>query len=39
MSKTSNIINKSYSVKYIGIIENNMGISSRRVKLSYLQKN
>lgn len=33
INKTKTIITNSYSIKYIGIIEGNMGILSKRVKL------
>lgn len=34
MNKTSHLINKTFSVKYIGVIEGNMGILSRRLRLA-----
>ncbi|KAL4497917.1 hypothetical protein ABPG72_014774 [Tetrahymena utriculariae] len=34
MNKTQNIIAKSYSLKYLGVIDGNMGILSKRVKIS-----
>lgn len=38
MNKTQNIIAKSYSLKYLGVIDGNMGILSKRVKITDEQK-
>jgi hypothetical protein len=33
MSKTSNLIKSSYSVKYMGVIDGNIGVLSQRMNL------
>ena len=38
MTKADNILKESYSVKYIGVVDNNMGILSRRIKLTGAKK-
>ncbi len=39
MNKTQKILKKTFSTKYIGIIDGNMGILSRRLKLERKDKN
>lgn len=34
MNKTQGILAKSYSLKYLGVIDGNMGILSKRIKIS-----
>jgi hypothetical protein len=34
MNKTNKVIKNSYSIKYVGVIEGNMGILSKRTQIN-----